>query len=72
MQLSSISGEGVHVRLNTTFSPAYAAVYKGRAMLVMETGECTMTLFPTASELRAMAAELTAAADRVEDRQKAA
>lgn len=66
LQLSSVSKEGVHVRMSTSFSPAHREVFKGRAHLTIQTGDCCLDTYPTAGDMRALAAELNAAADRVE------
>jgi hypothetical protein len=66
MHLSSISKEGLVVRLGTEYSPSHREVFAGRATLIMETGISCLQLYPTAAELRELAGELLTAADRVD------
>jgi len=65
-RLSSTSTEGLSVRINTEFQPAHREFYAGRAHVVLESGDCTVNVFPTGTEMRILAADLIAAADQVE------
>lgn len=66
LKLSSVSREGVAFDVYTDHQDSHREFLKGRATVVMRSGDCTLQTYPTAADLRALAAELIAAADRVE------
>lgn len=65
-RLSSLSTEGLSVRISTEFSPAHRATFSGRATVVVESGDFQGRSYPTAAEMRALAGALLTAAAQVE------